>query len=348
LGCAVLADVSVTYVFYKLGHFLYPGSGCCGKIIFGHIGIDEHSFMGKQPCFYTYTAPGDVRLPVRRPDGNKGTFGKVLVIAGSSTICGAAMLAGRSVFRMGAGMVRIVTAYQNREILQQTLPEAMFTIYDVALWSENGPDDAFAEAFRQAQDWADCILLGPGIGTGKEAAWLFKSCLRESKLPMVIDADGLNLLAEAISAQDVETIVEDLERKIILTPHLGEFCRLFGCSIPEASENLVSYPVRLADKLHSIVVCKDARTVVACPGKETIYLNTSGNAGMATAGSGDVLAGMIAGLLAQGMEAEDAAVTGVFLHGMAGDMAARVYGERSMTASDIMEQFPQIFRAVEG
>lgn len=355
LGCAVQADLTVTYGFYKLGQFLYPGAECCGKIICGQIGIDEYSFFGRKPRFYTYTVPKDIRLPARRPDGNKGTFGKVLVIAGSSTICGAALLAGRSVFRTGAGMVRFVTAGQNLAILQQALPEAMFTVYDAALWPENEPDEAFAESFRNALGWADCILLGPGIGTGKEAEWLLMCCLRESGLPMVIDADGLNLLSEKGPDKNSrlrETFLrmrdEQPERKIILTPHLGEFARLYGCGIPEVSRNLISYPSELADRLHSIVVCKDARTVVACPEGERIYLNTSGNAGMATAGSGDVLAGMTAGLLAQGMEAEEAAVTGVFLHGMAGDMAAHVHGGRSMTASDIIEQFAQVFRAVEG
>ena len=105
LGCAVKADLTVTYGFYKVGQFLYPGAGCCGKIICGQMGIDEHGFFGKSPGFYTYMSPHDVRLPERRPDGNKGTFGKALVIAGSGTICGAAVMAGKSVFRTGAGMV---------------------------------------------------------------------------------------------------------------------------------------------------------------------------------------------------------------------------------------------------
>lgn len=356
LGCAVEADLTVTYGFYKLGQFLYPGAGCCGKIICGRIGIDEHGFFGKKPGFYTYTSPEDVRLPVRRPNGNKGTFGKVLVIAGSSTICGAALMAGRSVFKTGAGMVKIVSAGQNRETLQQAIPEAMLALYDAALWKEGGPNDSFRTAFREAHEWADCILIGPGIGTEKAAVWLLEQCLYESSLPLVIDADGLNLLAGKIYDTDLGgQFMKDFirqrklhsERKIILTPHLGEFSRLFGCSIPEVSENLTLYPKELADRLHCIIVCKDARTVVACSEKEQIYLNTSGNAGMATAGSGDVLAGMIAGFLAQGMEAEEAAVCGVFLHGMAGDMAAGVCGERSMTATDIMDQFPKVFRAVE-
>lgn len=363
LGCAVKADLTVTYGFYKVGQFLYPGAAYCGKIICGQMGIDEHGFCGQPPRFYTYTSPEDARLPVRRPDGNKGTFGKTLVIAGSGTICGAALLAARSVFRMGAGMVRIVTARQNKDTLQQTLPEAMLTLYDAEQWMESGPDEGFRAAFREACGWADCILIGPGIGTGKAAEWLLNQCLYESGLPLVIDADGLNLLA-AQTAEAMHTVQtadadrepvnnfmrqrkQQPERKIILTPHLGEFSRLSGCEIPEAARNLTVYPQVLADRLDCIVVCKDARTIVACPGKTETYLNTSGNGGMATAGSGDVLAGMITGLLAQGMEAEEAAVCGVFLHGMAGDMAAGVHGERSMTATDIIGQFPKVFRAVE-
>jgi NAD(P)H-hydrate epimerase len=127
-------------------------------------------------------------------------------------------------------------------------------------------------------------------------------------------------------------------RTFVLTPHLGEFSRLYGCSIPEAKERLPEYPAALANRLHAVVVCKDARTVVAAPDEKEQYLNTTGNDGMATAGSGDVLAGMITGLLAQGMEAKEAAVCGVYLHGAAGDLAAQEKTRRSMMASDIIEQ----------
>lgn len=338
LGCAVYADMTVTYGFYKPGEFLYPGAGCCGKIICGQMGIDEFSFLGKNPKFYTYTSLSDVCLPERRPDGNKGTFGKVLVIAGNDNICGAAVMAGRSVFRMGAGMIRIVTSYKNRDVIQQTLPEAMVTVYDTGFWQEDKPDDSFLAAFQDAHKWADCILIGPGIGTGKEAAWMLKYCMEESMLPMIIDADGLNLLSSGSVCMDA------CGRDIILTPHLGEFAGLFGCSVKEASAKITEYPKKLAEKMNCIVVCKDARTVVAASDKESLYLNTSGNAGMATAGSGDVLAGMITGLLSQGMKAHNAAVTGVYLHGLAGDMAAKAYGEYSMMATDIIEQLQDILK----
>ena len=168
---------------------------------------------------------------------------------------------------------------------------------------------------------------------------------------MVMDADALNLLAEEHKATDADDwnlvkVYKELVdgRKMILTPHLGEFARLFGCSIAEVKKNLLSYPKQLADKTGCIVVCKDARTVVAVPDKREQYINTSGNAGMATAGSGDVLAGVITGLLAQGMDASQAAVSGVYLHGLAGDKAALRLGECSMMATDIIEQLTELLR----
>ena len=331
LGCAVRANLTVSYGFIKLGEILYPGAGYCGKIICGQMGIDESSFLGEKPYWYTYDSIDDIRLPMRRPDGNKGTFGKALVIAGSDSMCGAAVMASRSVFRMGAGMVKIVTSRKNRDVILEALPEAMLTVY--------GENSDFEEEFEKSLSWADCILIGPGIGMGSEAVWMLNKCLSESSLPIVIDADGLNLLAGMID--------KPLNRKIILTPHLGEFARLYGCSIKEVSENLTEYPQKLADSKHCIVVCKDARTIVACPGAEKGFINTSGNAGMATAGSGDVLAGIITGLLAQGMEAEEAAVMGVCLHGFAGDMASACCGERSMTATDIIDKLQELIKKID-
>lgn len=358
MGCAVKADLTVTYGFYKLGEFLYPGAGYCGKIICGRMGIDAHGFFGKEPQWYTYTSLEDVRLPERKPDGNKGTFGKVLVIAGCDTMCGAAIMAGGSVFYMGTGMVKIVTSNKNRDIIQQSLPEAMLTVYDTALWSGGEPDIEFKRAFKTSLEWADCILIGPGIGMDKEAEWMLEYCLDNSGLPIVIDADGLNLLAKKLnSGEDLQTgqgwgtelkkagiTADRAGREVVLTPHMGEFARLYGCDISEAAMNITHYPKALADKLGAAIVCKDARTVVAAYNEKRCYINSSGNSGMATAGSGDVLAGMITGLVAQGMKATEAAVMGVYLHGVAGDMAADVCGSRSMMATDIMEQIKELLK----
>ena len=346
LGCAVRADLTVTYGFHKLGEFLYPGAAYCGKIICGQMGIDENSFLGKEPQWYTYNSIEDVKLPLRKPNGNKGTFGKVLVIAGSDDVCGAAILSGRSVFRMGAGMVKFVTSMRNRDAILQELPEAMLTVYDTKLWQDAEAYETFAESLKKDLEWADCILIGPGIGREKEAAWLLKCCLKESNLPIVIDADGLNLLPQVFSMIDsIKAFSAD--RQVILTPHMKEFAVLYDCSVSKALENITIYPQELANRLNCVVVCKDARTVTAHAGGKQCYLNTCGNAGMATAGSGDVLAGMITGLLAQGIPANEAAVTGVCLHGMAGDMAAELLGEHAMMASDIIGQIQKLLKTCE-
>lgn len=347
LGCAVKASLTVTYGFRKVGQILYPGASCCGRLSCGRMGIEERSFLQEKPCWYTYGRAAGELLPSRPAAGNKGTFGKVLVVAGSARIGGAAMMAAKSVLRAGAGMVKVVTATENRTALLQFVPEAMLLTYDGAMTMRE--KEEFQAELKAAKEWADCILIGPGIGTGETACSLLRSVVLESGLPLLIDADGINLLAKDSGLQKALADREEQERTIVLTPHLGEFARLYGCSVKEAADNLLRYPGSLADRLHCVVVCKDARTVVVRSGGRQGYLNTTGNCGMATAGSGDVLAGVIAGLLAQGMTGMDAAVTGVYLHGYAGDLAAERRTEMSMTAVDLIDCIPAaVMRLQEG
>lgn len=341
MGCAVQADLTVTYAFYKLGHMLYPGTMYAGTLVCRQMGIDKHSFLGSVPYWYTYIGQRENLLSVRRPDGNKGTFGKALIIAGSSKIAGAAMMAAKSAFRIGAGMVKVVTSSINREALQQYVPEAMIVTYeDDVLSSDSVPPEekaAFMASLKEAEVWADCMLIGPGIGMERQAQELLRFVVLESDLPLVIDADGLNLLAQDESLQETVADCCIQGRTVVLTPHPAEFARLYGCTTRQVKEHLTEYPIRLSDRLHCTVVCKDARTVVAPHNAKWGYLNVTGNAGMATAGSGDVLAGMVTGLLAQKMTGEDAAVAGVYLHGIAGDLAAAQKTEVSMTATDIID-----------
>lgn len=341
LGCAVKADLTVTYGFYKLGQMLYEAADYCGTVVCREMGINEHSFLGAMPHWYTLREEsGETLLPVRNAGGNKGTFGKVLVIAGSSQACGAAVLAARSAFRIGVGMVKTVTAADNREIFLQAVPESMLLTYQETETEEER--EKFRTALQEALDWADVILIGPGIGTKDKARELLVKCLTDSRLPIVIDADGLNLLAKDRKLQELAVSAGRSGRTIVLTPHLGEFARLYGCSVVQAKEHLLQYPMELAEHMQAVIVCKDARTVVTAPGVKEHYLNTSGNDGMATAGSGDVLAGMIAGLLAQNMSGMEAAVCGVYLHGAAGDLAAQKKTRRSMMATDIIEQISRV------
>lgn len=346
MGCAVNADLTVTYGFRKMGHILYPGASHVGTLVCRQMGIDEHSFLGKEPYWYTHIGLNSKLLPKRRPDGNKGTFGKALMIVGNSTVAGAAMMAVKSAFRIGAGMVRAVTAEENREALLQFVPEAMLHTYSCNMLSG---DDRFSvesaefmKELENAEAWADCILIGPGIGMGRQAYELLKFSITGSNLPLIIDADGLNLLAKDLELQEELADSGRHGRTVILTPHLGEFARLYGCTVAEAKEHLTEYPIKLSDRLHCIVVCKDARTIVVRYKAEHGYVNTTGNAGMATAGSGDVLAGMITGLVARKLSGDDAAVTGVYLHGIAGDMAAVCETETSMTATDIIDRIRDV------
>ena len=333
MGCAVRADLTVAYGFRKTGHMLYPGAACSGKLVCRQMGIDEHSFLNEKPFWYTYIGREYGLLPVRPADGNKGTFGKALIIAGSREIAGAAMMAAKSTFRIGAGMVKVVTAEENRAALQQYIPEAMLLTYT----DDMSGDKAFMTALMEAEAWADCILIGPGIGTGRAADNLLRFGILESSLPLVIDADGLNLLAQDRELQATMADRDEQGRTIILTPHLGEFARLFGCTVAQVKGQLTEYPLLLAGRLHCVIVCKDARTVVVQDKDQQGYLNATGNAGMATAGSGDVLAGIITGLLAQGMEGMEAAVAGVYLHGYAGDLAAARETGTAMMATDIID-----------
>ena len=352
MGCAVQAGLTVTYGFRKLGHLLYPGAGYTGRLVCRQMGIDEHSFLGEEPDWYTHVGTDSRVLPARRPDGNKGTFGKALLIVGNEKTAGAAMMAAKSAFRMGTGMVKIVTAAENRDALIQYVPEVMVLTYLVNEISGSGEsfgeDTSFLRELEEAEKWADCILIGPGIGTGQRAHELLRFSISESNLSLVIDADGLNLLAEDEKLQEAVAESGRQGRTVILTPHLGEFGRLYGCSTAQAKEHLTEYPLELSRRLQSIVVCKDARTVVVCPDMRQNYVNTTGNAGMATAGSGDVLAGMITGLIAQKMSGADAAVAGVYLHGIAGDLAAARETETAMTATDIIEQIGDVILMQQG
>lgn len=327
-GSAVRADFTVTYAFAKKGHLLYPGKEYTGKIFVKDIGITEHVFHNQQPtAFYCEEKDVQTLLPLRKANGNKGTFGKVLLLAGSRDMSGACILCGNSILRTGAGMVKIITPDCNREIIQETLPEAMLYTYEA---------EPMKEKILQAIGWADVIVAGPGLGTDVNAYFSLKCILETSQKPLVIDADGLNLIAKYEDLQDLA----QGQKQLIITPHPGELIRLMHTDMEEYRMRREALLVSLAENMNCIVAGKDAVTLVIQADKEQKYINTSGNDGMATAGSGDVLAGIIGGLLAQGTELFRAAYLGVYLHGLAGDEAARKKGSYGMLASDIIKELP--------
>ena len=330
LGVAVKADVTLTFGFCKKGLALYPGCEYMGKLKIADIGIREKSFAGKEPEVFTYTGPIEGLLPKRNPAGNKGTFGKVLLVAGSVNMAGAAILSGKAIYKMGAGMVKLISPEENRVIIQETLPEGLY---------------GTAKDLRASLDWADVIVVGPGLGRGTDALACLQSVIEDSDKPLVIDADGLNLLAENEMLQQKLSARGAGGRVILLTPHVGELARLAGKSLAECKAGLESAAKSLARRFHAIVVAKDARTYV-CAENNPIYLNTSGNSGMATAGSGDVLAGICGALLGQGMEGFAAACTAVYAHGKAGDAASHRLGEAGVLAGDLVEEIGKAWKSV--
>lgn len=331
MGCAVAADVTVTFAFRKAGCIFYPGCTYAGQLICRDIGITEESFKGAIPSLFTFRESPEMLMPPRAADGNKGTFGKVALAAGSSGMCGAALLSGRAVLGSGAGMLRIITAEENRYELLSLLPEAMVS-------SASQADSAAA--------WADVLAAGPGMGTDLSALCLLRSFLFTDAKPLVLDADALNILSE--NSDLFEMLQQrqqnpDTRRPLVLTPHPGELARLTGGTVAQITSDPVNIVLEWARRLHASVLCKGARTVIGAPDGRC-YVNTSGNSGMATAGSGDVLTGIIAALLAQGMDAFEAACLGVYLHGLAGDKAAHEKGEYSMLAGDITAQIGNLLR----
>ena len=260
-------------------------------------------------------------FPVRDVRGNKGSFGKVLLVAGSVNMAGAAILSAKAAYRMGAGMVKVITPEENRVILQQAVPEALLGT------------EADLEA---GLDWADVIAVGPGIGKSTKAKELLEKILINSKLPLLIDADGLNLVAENQELRRLVLEEGSKGREIVLTPHVGELARLLKKNINEVKEHPVDCGSELAMELQTVVAAKDARTFICKKGKP-ICVNLTGNSGLATAGSGDVLAGMIAGLMAQGMNAYEAACVGTCIHGRAGDKVKAEIGEHACMAGDLLD-----------
>ncbi len=333
-GAAVKADTSVTFNWAKSGHLLYPGCNYTGKLIIRDVGITAESFLGNEPGAVYYDGPVIDLLPKRDPSGNKGTYGKVLIVAGSRDISGACILAASAALKAGAGMVRIFTAAENAEAVKTLLPEAILDTYE--------DFEPIGDKLMKAIKWCTQAVIGPGIGTEGKGTELLTEMLRQCDKNLIMDADALNILA---GDQELFKLAQNYARgdiKLILTPHMGEFARLMHCTVRECKEHILDYPAELAVSLHATVLCKDARSIVADSNEKKIYINISGNDGMATAGSGDVLSGILGAIAGIDMSGFDIASIGAYIHGRAGDSAAARVGKYSLVATDIVSSLPQI------
>ena len=341
LNVAVKAHRTITFGYMKKGLLLYPGAEYAGKVIVADIGLAPEALSWLcDPSFYY--EPEDLSLlPYRPAYSHKGTFGRVLVIAGSKGMSGAAFLSANAAYRMGAGLVKVLTSEANRTIIQSLLPEALFASYDEDYSEESGRSRLLEDLY-----WASVVVIGPGLGKEEPAFWLLDKVLSEAKVPVIIDADAINILSERLNQANLmpekrmERLSEYLKPQSIITPHLMELARLTGKTVSDIQDNLIDTAVACSYNNEIIYVIKDAKTIVTYKGKH--YINTSGNNGMATGGSGDVLTGIIAALVAQGMDSYQASCLGVYIHGLAGDLAAHEKSSYSMMASDIIESIGRV------
>lgn len=324
MGCAIQAEVTVTFGVNKLGLVLYPGCEYAGEVITADIGFPQVSVEKAEVTSFHYEKE-DVKelLPKRKKDSNKGTYGKVLVIGGSKNMAGACCFSAKAAYTIGAGLVKVMTEECNRTIVQTLLPEALLYTYEESTILEHRK-----EILRELE-WAAVVVLGPGLGRKEAGKQLLELVLEYAKVPVVLDADGLNLLSEKGGLKEIIS-----RENLILTPHLKEMERLTGDSIGKMKEDIVSYGRDSMKDAKGILVLKDSRTIVT--DGERAYVNVSGNNGMAKGGSGDVLTGIIAGLLAQGMENFEAACLGTYLHGLAGNRVTEENSEYSLLASDLI------------
>lgn len=332
LGCAFKADYTVTFQLKKIGLELSQGRTMAGRVIVPDIGISTDSICEDQEI--VRTAGKDIyrkMLPDRPEDSNKGTHGRLLVIAGSKGMAGAAYLNAHAAYMTGAGLVRIYTSSDNREILQTLLPEAIITTYE----------EYNKEELLSLLTWADSVCIGSGLGMSRLSEKILKTVIEYVKVPCLIDADGLNLLAE-----NKNYLNQMAERRFVITPHMKEMSRLTGTPVEELKADRIQILKDFISRYRITCVLKDSRTLIASEEKG-IRMNLTGNSAMAKAGSGDVLAGVISGWMVQGKEAEDAAELGTYIHGLSGDLAKFEKGVYSVMARDLIEYISKALMKLE-
>lgn len=339
-GGAVQADYTCTLALPKFGLFVTPGRELAGAVITVPIGIPDEVVAGIDLKVDLITPERVAALiPERKPDGHKGDFGKLFMLAGSTGMTGAAAMASKSALRSGCGMVKVGCPHT-------ALPLIAASVLEATTWPL--PDIARKGALalralgevRKLAAQHDAVALGPGIGTHHETSELIRRFVTELEQPLVLDADGLNAL---VGHTD---LLAQSKVPPVLTPHPGEFCRLAELdAVPRDIHERIQTAQEFANEHKVILVLKGSPTIIADLDGDS-FLNPTGNAGMATGGSGDVLTGVIGSFLAQGVRAIDAAVIGVYVHGLAGDLAADQLTQRSVIAGDLIDYLSEAFETL--
>ncbi|MBO4693409.1 MAG: NAD(P)H-hydrate dehydratase [Clostridia bacterium] len=322
---AFRADITVTFIGYKLCHLLPPTASFCGEVILNNLGIE----IMKNFSYEIIDKP-DIVVP--DSNSHKGTFGTALLFCGSYGMCGAQILSARAAITSGAGIVKCIVCDKNYAAFTQAVPEAVTIPVET---SSDGAPLLNDNIIITALNGSSALLIGCGIGRTKEAKSITRKMLQLSEIPVVLDADGINAIDDDIN------ILRSVKAPLILTPHPGEMGRLLGVETYKIESNRIYYAKEFSIKYKCVLVLKGANTIVAAPNGE-LFFNITGNYGMGKGGSGDVLSGIITALLANGCDAVKAAKTAVYVHGRAGDNAAERYTKRTMLPSDIIRELKHI------
>jgi NAD(P)H-hydrate epimerase len=338
-GLAVRASLTVTFGFLKRSLVLHPAASCAGRVRIVNIGIPRRLADPQEAGMgLLEAADAAAAFPARPAHAHKGTFGHVLVIAGSVGKTGAAALASQAALRIGAGLVTLAVPASLNGILEAKLTEVMTE--PVPETEAQSIGLAARERLFALAQGKSAVVLGPGLGTHPETIALVRELLPALQAPLVLDADGLNALAGSAD------LLKGLAAPAVLTPHPGEMARLTGRPRDEVVRDRIRLVRDAARQWGVTLVLKMARTLIGS-GDGPVAIVPTGNPGMATAGTGDVLAGAIAGLMARGVSARLAAATGAYVHGLAGDLAAGRLGEEAMLAGDLLEFLPEAIRRVK-
>ena len=336
MGSAVRADLTVTMALPKRGLFLHPGASFAGQVHVADIGMPVEVIEQENISVSLLDAGAVEGLMGSRPaDSHKGSYGHLLIIAGSPGKAGAAAMAAKGSLRSGVGLVTVAAPAGIVPVIQQQVMEAMCLPAAESIDGTIGVGSE-TELARAATSMSACAI-GPGLTTHRETVQVVKDLVRRVDVPTVIDADGVNALAGAAD------MLKKARAPLVLTPHPGEMARLAGLASADVQNDRIGVAGAFAAKYGVTVVLKGAGTVIAAPGGE-VFVNTTGNAGMATAGTGDVLTGVIGSLLAQGFGPTWSACLGVYLHGLAGDLAAAEKGEAGLIAGDVIEKLPEAIK----
>ncbi|MBZ0160812.1 MAG: NAD(P)H-hydrate dehydratase [bacterium] len=338
-GPSINAALTVTFGLPKRGLILYPAAACAGRVVTVDIGLPRPLLTDSLLDVSLVQAEDLVSvLPPRDPNAHKGTYGHALVLAGSPGKTGAAAMCALSALRIGAGLVTLALPESLNDAMEAKLTEVMTEpLHETR---ERTVAHAALERVLDLMQGKRVIAIGPGLSIHPETAELVRAVVKTVKAQIVVDADGINALGP-----NLETL-RDVALPPILTPHPGELARLLGIDRDEVVRHRIPIAQKVAASFGVYLVLKGARTLIANP-EGQVAINMTGNAGMATGGTGDVLTGLIAGLVAQGVSADLAAKAAVYLHGLSGDLAAEAVGQEAMVASDLMAQIPEAIRQLK-